>query len=428
MKRIGTTSVAVLVLLLLPSAVFAQKDTKQTREASKFIGLAMTRQAPEERAELYRQAMEHLREGMAQDAENAQVWKLAGTVLAGLGDAQEADRAFDRAVELHPDYAEEVEAERETAWVESFNKGIQLMDQQQYPEAIVALEAAQLLYDQRPEALMNLGALYSNAGEDAKAEKALADAIAATRGPLFESLDAEQQAEWVRFRRMAAANIAQIQAQQGIESFEAQEFDSAAVRFRRAAETNPHGRDFWFNYGQALWAMSTPLEESLSDTTATVTAADSARIRDQLADIYAKIQEAAQKTREFDPNNEVLYLMEARTHRMAGAFDGGASANAGQQEALRLLEAHGALTVTLDQIIVQPNAEDGVTIRGMLTNVKATEGSTVTLRFTLLDLEGTEVGEQAITVTVPAAEQTVEFEGTAPTTGEVAGWKYVVGS
>jgi hypothetical protein len=50
----------------------------------------------------------------------------------------------------------------------------------------------------------------------------------------------------------------------------------------------------------------------------------------------------------------------------------------------------------------------------------------VTLRFTLLDLEGTVVGEQAITVAAPAAEQSVAFEGAAPTTGEVAGWKYVV--
>ena len=427
MKRIGTTGVALLVLLLLPSAISAQKDTKQTREASKYIGLAMTKQTPDERAELYRQAMEHLREGMAEDAENAQVWKLAGTALAALGDAQEADRAFNRAVELYPDYAEEIEAERETAWVQSFNEGIQLMDQQQYPEAIVALEAAQLMYDQRPEGLMNLGALYANAGEQGKAEQALADAIAATRGPVFDKLDAEQQAEWVRFRMMAVANIAQIQAQQGIASFEAEEFDSAAARFQRAVETNPQGRDYWFNYGQALWAMSSPLEDALADTTAAVSAADSARIRDQLSELYSKIQVAAQKSREFDPNNEVLYLMEARTHRMAGSFDGGASASAGQQEALRLLEAHGALTVTLDQISVQPGAESGVTIRGMLKNMKATEGSTVTVRFILLDLEGTVVGEQAITVTAPAAEQSVAFEGTAPATGEVAGWKYVVG-
>jgi tetratricopeptide (TPR) repeat protein len=421
MKRTGTISVALLVLLL-PSVAFAQRDTKQTREASKFIGLAMTKQTPDERAVLYRQAMEHLREGMAEDAENAKVWMLAGTALAALGDTQEADQAFDRAVQLHPDYGEEIEAERESAWVQSFNEGIQLMDQQQYPEAIAALEAAQLMYEGRPEALMNLGALYANAGDNAKAADALSRAIESTRGPVFERLNADQQAEWVRFRMMAAANIAQIQAQQGIESFEAEQFDSAAAHFLRATETNPQGRDYWFNYGQALWAMATPLEESLENATA----ADSARIREQLAVLYRGIQSAAQKSREFDPNNEVLYLMEARTHRMGGVLDGEAGEGAGQREALRLLEAHEALTVTLDQIMAQPNAESGVIVRGVLKNVKATAGSNVTVRFTLLDIEGGVVGEQAVTVVVPAVDQSVPFESPTPVTGEVAGWKYVV--
>ncbi|MGH7465367.1 MAG: hypothetical protein ACREK1_09340, partial [Longimicrobiales bacterium] len=220
----------------------------------------------------------------------------------------------------------------------------------------------------------------------------------------------------------ATTNIAQIQAQQGIESFQAEQFDSAAVRFLRAAEANSQARDYWFNYGQALWALSTPLEQEME----TASQADSARIRPRLTELYTKIQAAAQKAREFDPNNEVLYLMEARTHRMAGAFGNAAEQQAGQREALRLLEAHEALPVTVDEVSVQTGAEDSVTIRGMLKNMKAPEGSSVTLRFTLLDLEGGVVGEQDIAVTAPAAEATVPFEATAAVTGEVAGWKYVV--
>ncbi|HEX2166810.1 MAG TPA: tetratricopeptide repeat protein, partial [Longimicrobiales bacterium] len=287
---------------------FAQQETDETREAGKLIGLAMTRQEPAERTEMYRQAIEQLRPAMTSDAENAKVWLLAGTALAALGEMEEADQAFLRAEQLHPEYAEQIVGERESAWVEAFNRGIELMDQQQYAEAIAQMEAAQTIYDQRPEALMNLGSLYANAGEPMKAEQALLQAIAATQGPLFATLAPEQQAEWTRFRSMASANIAQVQAQQGIQSFEAEQFDSAAARFLRAAETNPYARDYWFNYGQALWAMSTPLEESL----ATASAADSAAVIEQLTGLYAKIQSAAQKAREFDPNNEVLYLMEAR--------------------------------------------------------------------------------------------------------------------
>jgi tetratricopeptide (TPR) repeat protein len=422
MKQTARVNLVLLLLLMMPGIVFAQRDTRETREASKFIGLAMTRQESTERADYYRQAMEQLRPVMTSDAENAKVWLLAGTALAALGEMEEADQAFARAEQLHPEYAEQIEGERESAWVEAFNRGIQLMDQQQYPEAVAAMEDAQAIYDKRPEALMNLGALYANAGDPVKAEQALRDAIVATEGAMFERLEAEQQAEWLRFRTMATSNIAQIQAQQGIQSFEAQQFDSAAARFLRAAETNPQARDYWFNYGQALWALSTPLEQSLE----TATAADSARVIEQLTELYAQIQSASRKAREFDPNNEVLYLMEARTHRMGGEFGDEAAGTAGQQEALRLLEAHDALTVLIDQVMAQPDPEGNVRITGSLTNVKATEGSTVTVQFTLLDPSGASIGQQDVTVTAPAADQTVQFEATTTAEGEVAGWRYVV--
>lgn len=423
MKQTGRINLVLLLLLLLPGLAFAQRDTRETREASKFIGLAMTRQEPAERADMYRQAMEHLRQGMESDAENAKVWLLAGTALAALGEMEEADQAFDRAEQLNPEYAAEIRDERETAWVGAFNRGIQLMDEQRFPEAIEAMEGAQAIYTERPEALMNLGALYANAGEALKAEQALLQAIDATNGPLFDQLDEEQQAQWVRYRTMAEGNIAQIQAQQGVEAFEAEQFDSAAARFRRASETNPQARDYWFNYGQALWAMTSALEEELEAATQ---AADSTRIIEQLGDLYTEVQTVAQRTREFDPNNEVLFLMEARTHRMGGEWGDEAARNAGQQAALRLLEAHGALTVHLDQVAAISDDDGNVEIRGMLKNVSLEEGSTVTLRFSLLDPEGATIGTHDVTVTAPAADQTVPFESTTTVEGEMAGWKYEV--
>jgi tetratricopeptide (TPR) repeat protein len=422
MIRVGRISLALLALLLVPAVALAQKDTRETREASKFIGLAMTKQDAAERTGMYQQAMEHLRKGIAEDAENAKVWLLAGTALAALGQMQEADEAFDRAIQLHPDYADQIAGERESAWVESFNSGIQLMDAQNYAEAIRAMEGAQTIYPERPEALMNLGALYANAGDNAKAAQALRDAVAVINGPMFATLDAAQQAEWVRFRSMATSNIAQILAQAGIDHFQAERFDSAAVAFLGAAETNPQARDYWFNYGQALWAQATPLEDSL----AAASAADSARILTGLGEVYGKIQQAAQKAREFDPNNETLYLMEARTHRMGAEFARGPQREAGQAAALRLLEAHDKLTVLLDEVTVVADADSTATIAGSLKNAKATAGASITLQFTLLGLDGSVVGRQDITVTAPEADQTIPFEAKAPITGEVAGWKYVV--
>src|SRR5690606_3447885 len=247
-------------------------------------------------------------------------------------------------------------------------------------------------------------------------------AIAATEGPMFAELEPDQQAEWTRFRTMATTNIAQIQAQQGIVAFEAEQFDSAAARFMRAAETDPQARDYWFNYGQSLWAISTPPEQSL----ATATAADSAATIERLHELYTEIQSIAQKVREFDPNNEVLYLMEARTHRMTGDLGPEAQRDAKHQEALRLLEAHDALTVTLDGVSAVQDESGGVRINGVLKNIKAPEGSTVSIRFTLLDPQGAELGTHDVTVTAPAADQAVPFESSAPIEGDLAGWKYVV--
>ncbi|MBR9988334.1 MAG: tetratricopeptide repeat protein [Gemmatimonadetes bacterium] len=422
MKLAGKINLALLLMILLPGIAFAQQETRETREANKFIGLAMVRQDPAERVDMYRQAVEQLRPLMAANTDNPLVWLLAGTALAGMGEIEEADRAFTRAQEMHPAYAEEIQIEREGAWLAIFNQGIQHMDQQRYPEAIAAMESAQTIYGERPEALMNLGALYANAGEYLKAEQALRQAIAATGGPLYGELEPEQKAEWDRFRAMATANVAQIQAQQGIESFEGEQFDSAAARFLRAAETNPHARDYWFNYGQALWAMSTPMEASLEGATQ----ADSARVFEQLGDLYSRIQFAAQKAREFDPNNDVLYLMEARTHRMSGEFGSAAQREAGHQQALRLLESHDALTVHIDNVSTQPDEEGNVVISGQLTNVKAAESSSITLRFTLLGHEGDALATQDVVVSVPATEQVVTFDATVPVEGEIAGWKYVI--
>ena len=44
----------------------------------------------------------------------------------------------------------------------------------------------------------------------------------------------------------------------------------------------------------------------------------------------------------------------------------------------------------------------------------------------LLARDGSTIGEQQVTVNAPEPEQTADFEATATTTGQVAGWKYEV--
>ncbi|HSJ05896.1 MAG TPA: tetratricopeptide repeat protein [Longimicrobiales bacterium] len=419
MIRSGRVILALAVLMLLPAAAEAQRDTRQTREASKYLGLAMTRQDPAQRNEMYEQAMTHLRQGMEQDANNAKVWLLAGQVYAGMGSMTEADAAFLRAVEIHPEYAEEIAQEREQAWVDKFNEGIGLMDEQRYEEAIAALEQAQVIYKQRPEALMNLGALYANRQENAKARDAFEQAVESTRGPLFEQLDEEGQESWLRFRDMATLNVAQMAAQEGVDAFEARRYADAAELFKRAAKVNPQARDYIFNHVQSLWALTSDLEDVVE-----ANAEGAAQARQQLLDLYPEIEQLAAATRKLDPNNELLFLIEARSSRMRGDLLGTEpERDAGHQAALKLLQEHDALPWIMEELIVISGAE-GTVLRGAIKNRKLEVGTPVQIEFSLVDLDGDVVGTQVITVTAPAAEETASFEGRVDVEGEMAGWRY----
>jgi tetratricopeptide (TPR) repeat protein len=441
MIRFGRLNLAVAALLLIPAVAAAQKDNKFTKEANKFLGLAMTKQNPAERAQMFEQAMVHLRQGQTEDAQNAKVWLLSGTALAGLGNLTEADAAWKKAEELHPAYAEEIEGEREAAWIDAFNAGLAKMDEKDYAAAIQTLEGAQQIYDSRPEGLMNLGAMYASGavcselpqGEQpacreaqmAKAEQAFRDAIEATKGPVADKLDEEGKASWLRFRDMATVNLAQMAGARGVEHFEAERFEEAAKAFREAAEVNPHSRDYWFNLTQSYWAQASDLEEKLEK----MPAAEQAPTKQSLTKLYEEIIQLVHKTREMDPNSEVLYIIEARSERMIGEYSGAADkTKQGQEKALALLQQHQALGVDVSDIVVQAG-EEGATVTGKVKSRTLETGKAVTLTFTFLGIDGKELGTQDVSVTLAAKDADQPFEGKAPAVkGEVAGWKYVVKS
>jgi tetratricopeptide (TPR) repeat protein len=419
MFRFGRLNLALALLVVLPTMASAQRDTRYTREATKFIGLAMTRQDDAQRVEMYREAMTHLREGMERDADNAKVWLLAGTVLATLGEMQEADQAFARAVQMHPEYAEEIAAEREAAWVQAFNEGLGLMDEQRYDDAILKMESAQVIYNQRPEALMNLGALYANTGDMPAARRSFEKAIEASKGPLFSELDEETRDMWLRYRDMAAVNIAQIIAAEGVESFSAENFVQAEEQFRRATEINPHARDYWFNYLQGVWAQVNQYEDAIEEDNA-----DAAEARRNLPALYDRALEIVEKTRAFDPTSEVLFRVEAQAKRMKGELAG--TAEAGQQAAYAALERMDALPVTLDNILVYSDGA-GIVIEGLIKNRKAAAGAPVQIRFTLLGVDGGEIGTETLSVNAPDVDTQAEFAGRAELPdAELAGWRYVM--
>jgi tetratricopeptide (TPR) repeat protein len=424
MTRAGRINLVLLLLLAVPALASAQRDSRYTREAQKFVGLAMTRSSDAERATQYQEALKHLREGMEKDAGNAKVWLLAGTVLSNLGEAQEADAAFKKAVELHADYAEEVRHERHAAWAELFNAGVGAMDAQQYDEAIRLMENAQVLFAERPEALMNLGLLYANRNDLAKAEQAFRDAERATSSPLFATLEAEEQASWLRFRDMAKVSIAQMSLSRGVNAFQEEKFDEAFAEFAKAIESNPHSRDAIFNQAQALWAHASSLETALAAMPEG--SADRPATQEKILKLYGDAETIAKRTLEIDPNNDALYAIIINASRVRGEFAADeATKQTHREAALAMLEAQDKLDVLLDEVAVVPGPEES-TIQGKIKNMKLAPGAQVKIRFVLLGLDGSQVGEQEVTATVGAVEESTSFEAKVVPTGEVAGWKYSI--
>jgi tetratricopeptide (TPR) repeat protein len=417
----GLATALVVGALLVPASGFAQtnRDTRSTKEAEKFIGLAMMSADPAAQQGRYREALAALQEAFTAEADNAKVWYIAGQAYAGLHDFAKADEAFDKAVALHPEAEADIEGEREAAWLTGFEAGVALMDAQNYDSALVVLEASHAVYPHRPEGLLNIGSIYANRGETDEAVRVFREAVTAARGPHLEKLDEEGKAQWERFAQMAELNIAQMTGAKGVELFEAEDYAAAAAAFEEAAEVNPYSRDYLFNIVQANYAQAANMQEQRDSAAAPGTAPED----QQLIQLYAGLRTQIAKVREFDPNNENLLAILAQSERRHGELTG--NAEAGQQAALAVLQQLESMPVEVQNLIVTPGETDA-TIEGVIKNRTLAAGAPVTLNITLLGPDGASIGEATAQVTAPEAEATVPFTASAPVTGQIAGWKYTV--
>lgn len=418
MNRIRALPLLLALAAVLPGQVGAQKfkDSKYTKDADKFLALAMTRGDKADRQQMYQQALNALMEGFEKDADNGKLWYVAGQAYVGLGRYAAADSAFDKATTISPEMMEQVEAEREAGWMQGFQEGVELMDQQQYDQALAVLEGAEVLYDKRPEALLNIGSIYANRGEHEKAERAFEMAARAAQGELVAKLDSASQEQWKRYIEMSTLNIAQIRGGRGVDEFSAGNFDAAADAFKRAAEVNPYSRDYLFNYVQAKYAKATKLEEEVE--------ADASKlegVKAELVQLYGLLQAEIPKVREFDPTNENLLAIQARAVRREGELKG--DTLTARQATLVILQQLDAIPVEVTELAIAAEAE-AATISGKVRNKKLDPNAPVSLKITLIGYKGDVIGETSVTVNVGEKESETPFQTTANIGAQVAGWKY----
>ncbi len=436
-----------LTAVAIPGAVRAQaqepKDNKYTKEASKFLTVAELKQAPAEKAGLYQQALASLLEAMnnPKEASNAKVWYYAGQAYASLGKVDSADMAFRKAESLYPGFKNDIDAAREKAWLSLFKQGADVLDKNQPDSATALMLAAEKIYDQRPEAALNLGVIYLNAQKYDDAEKELLAAKARLKGPLYAKLKPEDQALWNNWGQLIDNLRGQIESNKGILAFRTDDYDAAITAFSKAFEINPVSRDHVYNLAESVFAKSARLErqrgavedslqaeaqkkkpskpamESLTQRMRTVDT--------QLAPVWDQLIDAANKLLPFEPANSDVYIMLAKAYRgQSLAATTAASKKELEDKALAALNKGDALPFE----VRDPSAQygDSSKVSGTIKNRKGKAGDPAKIHVTFLSLDGATLGETDVSVQLGAPDVSVPFEAKAATKGQVSGWKYTV--
>ncbi len=401
------------------------KDNKWTKDATKFMTVAGLKQKPEEQAPLYQQALASLQQGMAKEPQNAKLYLLAGEIYANMGQYASADSAMQKAVSMYAGYAQEIEGAREQAWLKEFQKGTQALDRNQQDSAIAFMRAAESIYSARPEAQLNLGVIYLNTGKSNEALAAFKLAKERLNGPLTSKLKPEDQAQWKTWDQLIDVTTAQVEGNKGIEFFQKEQFDSSAEQFLKALKINPRGRDYAFNYAESIFARTNKLEEQRRTAAEAkpVKTAEVKKLDEQLVPLYQQLIDAAQKVHPFDPGNTDAYIMIAKAYK--GQGEAAADAKAKQEFQNKALEA---LTVAqkLPFEITDVSAAFGENskLSGKIKNHNLKPGEPAKIKVSFVALDGSVLGTADVSVAAGAADSSVPFEATAPTKGQVAGWKY----
>ena len=208
------------------------RDNASTQMAMLYLSQAQSADDPAAAEQRFQEALDASLEGIEADPENPQSWFQAGQAYLGLGDFVAADSTLARAEELHPRYYLEIAPVREQAWVEAYNEAIEYTNNRDYPRAIEVLERANLIYKERPEAMMNLGNLYAVTDQPNEAISVYQEALDLISGPMAAEQDPETQASWEENAAMAELNVAQLLSQAGRD-------EEAVEAYRTILERDP---------------------------------------------------------------------------------------------------------------------------------------------------------------------------------------------
>ena len=378
------------------------------------------------RAQSYSEALEAIYDGLARENDNPEAYLHLGIVQAALSNYLVADSAFDRAEAFYPEYMDEergTRVHRFNGWVQAYNEATARVDAQDPEGAVELFRTANVLFDKRPEAYLNLGAQTAALGDLEESIEAWQSAIAVIESPDADPLDDETRQSWDtnlwtmahtnlgRVLQMserleeavtvyqtllerypddsqARSSLAMVLAQTGqgddalsifdeildsedsppldyfnaaVSLYQAEQFDKAVVGFTKAVERVPMYRDGLQNLSQTL----------------------------NLLEDYEGQVPYSERLLELDPHSTFAYQMHIRAMVQVGR----------EPEGVALLDIMQALPFEIDGLQLQPMAS-GASVSGTAINKTLEPGTSITLRFTFYDNDGSPVGSEDVEVTI----------------------------
>lgn len=424
------------------------RDNEHTNQATLFLVQAMQEEDEEQARRRYQQALDAATEGIQADPENPQSYFQAGEAHLGLGNLEEAAAMFDRAEEIYPRYIWDTEVLREEAWIEEFNRGAELSQAGDSDAALPHFERAHMIYQGRPEAMLNLAEAYTSRERLEEAADLYAQAIEIMTGPRAEEMDEEVTADWDAYLEVGYFNLAQILfleerygeaaeiyemlleqdpenllalsnlavaysaagneagAQElydqllqrpdldasdyfmiGVGLYQTDEWMQSSRAFGEAWERVPNHRDAAFNYAQTLF----------------------------LAEEWEELMGMWDRLIELDPHSRRAYQFQIRA--LAGTGQ--------EQAAVAVIEQMEELPFYIDGLELHP-VEGGVVLVGALINNRAEPGTTVNLTVHFYDVENSQVGTAQASGQLGEPEEAVQFQAELATNQSVFGYRYEV--
>ena len=437
---------------LVPQLAAAQdpRVSRYTAISALLIQQAQTAEHDSVRDESYREALEAIYDGLERDDDNPEAYLHLGIVQSGLKNYLAADSAFDRAEAMYPEYVDlelGTGAYRFNGWVQAYNDATDMVDALDPEGAVVLYRLANVLFDKRPEAYMNLGAQTASLGEIEESIQAWRDAIAVIESPDADPGDEETRLAWdTEFWTLAHTNLGRVlemagrpedaipvyetllerdpddsQARSalaialastgqgddaltifdeilgsedaapldyynaGVSLYTAERFEQAVLGFEKSLERAPMFRDALQNVTQSLNAL----------------------------DDYEAQVPYSERLLELDPYNEYGHQLHIRALVQVGR----------QADGVALLDHLQALPFVTDLLQLQP-INEGASVSGVALNKTLEPGTTITLRFTFYDNDRNPLGTEDVEVTISDPDVPHRFQITFDAETQVLGYGY----